>query len=94
MKGADDIITEIGLTASEFKDLPRDEILPPLIHLVDLELTRWVTKTVRTDIVVAGVGESSTSPVSGTCCVSRTIAPLVRATWPSGRASSYLGCAG
>ena len=37
---------------------PAKTFAPPLIHLVDLERTEYVGRIVRTDIVIAGVGET------------------------------------
>ncbi|MCZ6624413.1 MAG: hypothetical protein O7B35_09340, partial [Deltaproteobacteria bacterium] len=62
--GADDFIEAKGATAEDLDGLPRGEILPPLIHLVDLERTEYVGRIVRTDIVIAGVGETFHVPRS------------------------------
>src|SRR5215831_9904451 len=55
--GADDLIAA-GATRETFNGLPRADALPPRIHLVDLELTKYVGRTVETDLVVAGIDEA------------------------------------
>src|SRR5438105_4352830 len=56
--GADDFIVKARATRATLEGLPRAEIVPPRIHLVDLERTEHVGRLVQTDIVVAGVGET------------------------------------
>src|SRR5262249_53096462 len=60
--GADDYIANTGATAATLAALPREDILPPLIHLIDLEQTQYVGRTVRTDIVIAGGGATYHDP--------------------------------
>jgi hypothetical protein len=55
--GADDLVAT-GATRSDVEALPREDIAPPRIHLVDLEQTQYVGRTVQTDVVIAGVGET------------------------------------
>jgi hypothetical protein len=55
--GVDDFIKAMAAEASDLDALPR-ETLVPIIHLVDIERTEHVGRIVRTDIVVAGVGET------------------------------------
>jgi hypothetical protein len=56
--GVDTYIVATGAGAAELEGRPREEIVPPLIHLVDIERTEHVGHQVQTDIVVAGVGET------------------------------------
>jgi hypothetical protein len=56
--GVDTYIEATGATAADLEGLPREDIVPPLIHLVDIERTEYVERLVQTDIVVAGVGET------------------------------------
>jgi MCM P-loop domain len=55
--GADDWIRH-GATAADLNGLARVDVLPPLIHLVDVESTRYVGRMVRADIVISGVGDT------------------------------------
>ena len=55
--GIDDLIAA-GASSSDLDRLPRQEIAPPMIHLLDIEQTDLVGRTVQTDIVIAGVGET------------------------------------
>ena len=61
--GADDLVSA-GANREAFEALPREDITPPLIHLVDIEQTQYVGRTVQTDIVIAGVGETFHVPRS------------------------------
>jgi MCM P-loop domain len=56
--GLDDAIEQLRLRQEDLGALIRTEITPPQIHLVDLERTEYVGKTVQTDLLVAGVGET------------------------------------
>jgi hypothetical protein len=56
--GMDTYIVATGAGAAELEALPRQERVPPLIHLVDIDRTEHVGHMVQTDIVIAGVGET------------------------------------
>jgi hypothetical protein len=55
--GADDFVAA-GAARPDVEGLPREDIAPPRIHLVDLEQTQYVGRIVQTDVVIAGVGET------------------------------------
>jgi len=56
--GADDFIVAKGASRADLEALPRGEILPPLIPLVDIERSEYVGRLVQTDLVIAGIGET------------------------------------
>jgi hypothetical protein len=56
--GADDFLRDPGAPAANVERLPRVDITPPLIYLLDIEQTQYIGRTVQTDIVIAGVGET------------------------------------
>jgi hypothetical protein len=79
--GADDYATRPGATVQDFQDLPRTE-LPPLIHLVDIERTEYVGRTIQTDIVIAGVGETFHVPSAWTVDCSKSKKKSTRSACP------------
>src|SRR5262249_44063533 len=54
--GVDSYIVASGASAADLNARSRDAIMPPLIHLVNIERTEHAGHLVQTDIVVAGVG--------------------------------------
>jgi hypothetical protein len=78
--GADDFIVGTDASRADLEGLPRADILPPLIPLVDIERTEYVGRLVQTDLVIAGIGETFHVPRAWTVNCRKADCPACQRT--------------